>query len=164
MDEKKKGNAGLIICIVILLLICVGMGTYIFINKDKLIAKEKAETTVKNDDKDVVEEVSEKTVDAEETTDIDDSKYTDSVYGLNGSTIVLFKTGKCVMADTSHYTAHCRYYIEDKIVNITRTSLAPGNGTEVEDMYTMTTDNNGIEYIESSTNKDLKYKLLKEYS
>ena len=92
MYEKKKGNAGLIICIVILLLICVGMGTFIFINKDKLIAKEKAETTVKNDDKDVVVEVSEKTAGAEETTDIDDSKYTDSVYGLNGSTIVLFKT------------------------------------------------------------------------
>lgn len=91
MDEKKKGNAGLIICIVILLLICVGMGTFIFINKDKLITKENTEITVKNDDKDVVEEVPEKPADAEETADIDDSKYTDSVYGLNGSTMFYLK-------------------------------------------------------------------------
>ena len=40
MEEKKKSNAGLIIFVVILLLACVGMGTFIFINKDKLLTKD----------------------------------------------------------------------------------------------------------------------------
>ena len=40
MEEKKKSNVGLIILVVILLLACVGMGVFIFINKDKLTAKE----------------------------------------------------------------------------------------------------------------------------
>lgn len=40
MEEKKKSNVGLIILVVILLLACVGMGAFIFVNKDKLNAKE----------------------------------------------------------------------------------------------------------------------------
>ena len=40
MEEKKKSNAGLIIFVVILLLACVGMGAFIFINKDKLLTKD----------------------------------------------------------------------------------------------------------------------------
>ena len=36
MEEKKKGNGGLIVLVVILLLACVGMGAFIFINKDIL--------------------------------------------------------------------------------------------------------------------------------
>ena len=40
MEEKKKSNVGLIIFVVILLLACVGMGAFIFVNKDKLNAKE----------------------------------------------------------------------------------------------------------------------------
>lgn len=40
MEEKKKSNVGLIILVVVLLLACVGMGVFIFINKDKLTAKE----------------------------------------------------------------------------------------------------------------------------
>lgn len=40
MEEKKKSNAGLIILVVILLLACVGMGAFIFINKDKLTSNE----------------------------------------------------------------------------------------------------------------------------
>ena len=48
MEEKKKSNVGLIILVVILLLACIGMGTFILINKDKLIAKDDTTTTEKN--------------------------------------------------------------------------------------------------------------------
>lgn len=37
MEEKKKSNVGVIILVVVLFLVCIGMGTFIFINKDKLI-------------------------------------------------------------------------------------------------------------------------------
>jgi len=53
MEEKKKGNTGLLILVVVLLLMCVGMGTFIFINKDKLTAKENTKTTVENEKKDI---------------------------------------------------------------------------------------------------------------
>lgn len=53
MEEKKKGNKGLVILVVVLVLACVGMGTFIFINKDKLTAKENTKTTVKNEKKDI---------------------------------------------------------------------------------------------------------------
>ena len=49
MEEKKKNNVGLIILVVILLLACAGMGAFIFINKDKLTAKENTTTTIKNE-------------------------------------------------------------------------------------------------------------------
>ena len=58
MEEKKKSNVGLIILVVILLLLCVGMGAFIFINKDKLTAKDNTTTTVKNESK----KVNEKTI------------------------------------------------------------------------------------------------------
>lgn len=50
MEEKKKSSMGLIVVLVVLLLICAGMGTFIFINKDKLITKGNT-TTVKNENK-----------------------------------------------------------------------------------------------------------------
>ena len=49
MEEKKKGNGGLIVLVVILLLACVGMGAFIFINKDKLFSSDSA--IVKNEKK-----------------------------------------------------------------------------------------------------------------
>ena len=55
MEEKKKSNAGLIVLVVILLLACAGMGAFIFVNKDKLTAKENTTTTVKNESKKVNE-------------------------------------------------------------------------------------------------------------
>ena len=55
MEEKKKSNAGLIVLVVILLLACAGMGTFIFVNKDKLTAKENTTTTVKNEKKETNE-------------------------------------------------------------------------------------------------------------
>lgn len=56
MEEKKKCNGGLIVLVVILLLACAGMGTFIFINKDKLTAKENTTTTVNNDKKETTDE------------------------------------------------------------------------------------------------------------
>ena len=55
MEEKKKSNAGLIVLVVILLLACAGMGAFIFVNKDKLTAKEETTTTVKNEKKETNE-------------------------------------------------------------------------------------------------------------
>ena len=55
MEEKKKSNVGLIILVVILLLACAGMGAFIFVNKDKLTAKENTTTTVKNEKKETNE-------------------------------------------------------------------------------------------------------------
>ena len=48
MEEKKKSNVGLIILVVILLLTCVGMGAFIFVNKDKLTTKENKPTENNN--------------------------------------------------------------------------------------------------------------------
>lgn len=55
MEEKKKSNAGLIVLVVILLIACAGMGAFIFVNKDKLTAKENTTTTVKNEKKETNE-------------------------------------------------------------------------------------------------------------
>ena len=55
MEEKKKSNTGLIVLVVILLLACAGMGAFIFVNKDKLTAKENTTTTVKNEKKETNE-------------------------------------------------------------------------------------------------------------
>lgn len=52
MEEKKKGNGGLIILVVLLLIACIGMGGFIFVNKDKLMATENTKTTVDNEKKD----------------------------------------------------------------------------------------------------------------
>lgn len=55
MEEKKKSNAGLIVLVVILLLACAGMGAFIFVNKNKLIAKENTTISVESDKKDTNE-------------------------------------------------------------------------------------------------------------
>jgi cytoskeletal protein RodZ len=55
MEEKKKGNKGLVALVIILLLACIGMGVFIFINKDKLTAKENATKTVESDKNDTNE-------------------------------------------------------------------------------------------------------------
>ena len=55
MEEKKKSNAVLIVLVVVLLLACAGMGAFIFVNKDKLTAKENTTTTVKNEKKETKE-------------------------------------------------------------------------------------------------------------
>ena len=50
MEEKKKSNAGLIVLVVILLLACVGMGAFIFINKDAIFNGENGQTIINNKD------------------------------------------------------------------------------------------------------------------
>ena len=56
MEENKKSNIGLIILVVILLLVCVGMGTYMFINKDKLTTKETSSANEQTKNKDQKED------------------------------------------------------------------------------------------------------------
>jgi len=51
MEEKKKSNVGLIVLVVILLLACLGMGAFIFVNKDKLMSKENDTTTSETEKK-----------------------------------------------------------------------------------------------------------------
>ena len=49
LEEKKKKSSGLIIIILILVLLCGGMGTFVFINKDKLFTeKSESKETKKN--------------------------------------------------------------------------------------------------------------------
>lgn len=57
MEEKKKSNNILIAFIVILLLVCVGMGVFIFMNKDKLLIKEISKETVNTKKQDVKDSV-----------------------------------------------------------------------------------------------------------
>ena len=52
MEEKKKGNSGLIILVVLLFVACAIMGAFIFVNKDKLTAKGNTSSTVETDKKD----------------------------------------------------------------------------------------------------------------
>ena len=67
MEEKKKSNAGLIILIIILLLACVGMGAFIFVNKDKIMSKEN--TTTKTEKKETTKKTEkDETADKTETT------------------------------------------------------------------------------------------------
>lgn len=82
MEEKKKSNAGLIVLIVILLLACAGMGSFIFINKDKLTAKENATTTVESDKKDTNEKT-ETTKEESKSQDVSNTKYCEGTYTFN---------------------------------------------------------------------------------
>lgn len=64
MEGKKKGNKGLVILVVILLLACIGMGGFILLNKDKLFAKGNTQTT---DNKKTEEEDDIKTLETNDT-------------------------------------------------------------------------------------------------
>lgn len=72
MEEKKKSNVGLILLVVILLLACVGMGAFIFVNKEKLMSKETT-TTTKTEKKETAKETEkeeDKTEDSNNTIEI----------------------------------------------------------------------------------------------
>ena len=58
IEAEKKKNSGLIIIILILVLLCGGMGTFVFINKDKLFT-EKSESKEK---KEIIKETKQETV------------------------------------------------------------------------------------------------------
>ena len=161
MEEKKKGNVGLIILVVILLIACIGMGAFIFINIDKIMVKTTTEATEKKNNQEVdktddVEDVEEPTI-----TPADDSKYTEKVYSMNNESIVLFKSGKCVVKNNLEYTAHCTYSIENNTVTITRRATGPNNGSESTYVYNIVQDEAQDEYIELSTDSSQRYKYLK---
>ena len=69
MEEKKKSNVGLIILVVILLLACVGMGAFIFVNKDKLNAKENISQIQDNEES--------------KSQDVSNTKYCEGTYTFN---------------------------------------------------------------------------------
>lgn len=69
MEEKKKSNGGLIVLVVILLLACVGMGAFLFVNKDKIMSKES--TTISNTEKKETKENNTKEIESEKTNTIE---------------------------------------------------------------------------------------------
>ena len=75
-NVKEKKNKGLIIFTIILLLACIGMGTFIFINKDKLITKKTSKTTENSNKKTSAKNKTEQEtkVEKEEVKDLDLSK------------------------------------------------------------------------------------------
>lgn len=170
MEEKKKVNVGLIILMVILLIACIGMGCFIFINKDKLIEKENAEVAENmnkeseaKSDNNKEENTKEETV----TNNIsieDDGKYIEKVYSMNNDSFIFFKSGNCVITSGLEYTAHCKYYVENNTINITSRSTGTSRGDEHNSIYKIVTDDNNDEYIELSTDSNKRYKYLKKYS
>lgn len=98
MEEKKKGNSGLIILVALLLLLCVGMGAFIFVNKDKLTAKENTKTTVENEKK-AINEGDCKELNVYDTAD---STITDLISNLNVS----------ILGDWKHF----ELFVNDKKV------------------------------------------------
>lgn len=94
--EAKNKNVGLIIIVIILLLACIGMGGFIFINKDKLTAQKNTSTTITNDNKNV----------EDKTTKCDKISYdldTDQ-YSLSANSV-----GIMVFVDKTRKTARISY-------------------------------------------------------
>ena len=95
MEEKKKSNVGLIILVVILLLACAGMGSFIFINKDKLTAKENSTTTKVETIKDTTNDSTEKSSnDIFKDDTIKISYYETKQEGTEKYNLTLINTGK----------------------------------------------------------------------
>ncbi len=95
MEEKKKSNGGLIVLIIILLLICIGMGAFIFVNKDKLFvkatkdAKTEEKATKEVNTTEVTDEVKKKIerfIDIATTPDVGYGTYNYFIEGANGLT------------------------------------------------------------------------------
>ncbi len=161
MEGKKKENIGLIILVVILLIACIGMGAFIFVNKDKLIVKTSKEETEKAKNQEIDKQDEE---DVEEPTvaPVDDSKFTEKVYGSENHTIILFKSGKCVLKSGSEYSTHCTYSIENN--TITLISFSPGASSGIEDTYIyniIQDETNNEEYIELSTDPRQRHKYFR---
>ena len=157
MEEKKKGNGGLIVFVVILLLACVGMGAFIFINKDKIFSSDS--TIVKNENK----ETNDKTTIC---TDVNYDLNT-SEYGLGNSAggvrVLVDKTRKNVTisynattvsrtfslgwfsgADTSIYEAIDTKKFDKKIAQV----LIDGPGQDASNLSVLYLMEDGtVEYI-----------------
>lgn len=92
MEEKKTKNIGLIIIVIILLLTCIGMGAFIFTNKDKITSQKSNTTTMTNDNKNVEDKKT-------ECTKISYDINTDQ-YGLSANAV-----GISVLVDSTRKTA-----------------------------------------------------------
>ena len=62
LEEKKKKSSGLIIIILILVLLCGGMGTFVFINKDKLFTEKSESKETKKNKKETKQETKQEKV------------------------------------------------------------------------------------------------------
>lgn len=165
--EKKCSNSVLVI---ILLILVIGLSGFVaydkLLNKSdnkitkcekelNALKKEKNTTTKENT---TTEE--DTTKNESSTTEVDDTKYTEKMYSSGNSKITLFKSGNCVVASGYEYTAKCKYYVENNILYITRQNAGIGDGSESTSTYNIIVDGNE-EYIELSTNKNERLKLLK---
>ena len=103
MEEKKnKKGILLIIFLVILLILCIGMGVFIFVNKDKLTTTENTKTTVETE-KNKVDENTEAVENSEKCPTISYDLGT-SDYGLSADGI-----GISVSVDKSRKSARISY-------------------------------------------------------
>lgn len=159
--EKKCSNSVLVI---ILLILVIGLSGFVAYDKllnksdNKITKCEKELNALKNEKNTTTEE--DTTKNESSTTEVDDTKYTEKMYSSENSKITLFKSGNCVVASGYEYTAKCKYYVENNILYITRQNAGIGDGSESTSTYNIIVDGNE-EYIELSTNKNERLKLLK---
>ncbi len=83
---------------------------------------------------------------------------------MNNDSFIFFKSGNCVIKSGLEYTAHCKYYVENNIINITSTSTGTSRGDEHNSTYKIITNDINEEYIELSTDSNKRYKYLKDYN
>ena len=159
--EKKCSNSVLVI---ILLILVIGLSGFVAYDKllnksdNKITKCEKELNALKKEKNTTTKE--DTTKNESSTTEVDDTKYTEKMYSSGNSKITLFKSGNCVVASGYEYTAKCKYYVENNILYITRQNAGIGDGSESTSTYNIIVDGNE-EYIELSTNKNERLKLLK---
>lgn len=170
-NEKKKHPVLMTAIIILLLFAFTGIGfavgsMYIVGDAKAGIVKNCKSTENASNEKTTKKETKtqEETTTQEDTSTNqsveDDNKYTERVYSSDDSSIVLFKSGKCVLKNKLEYTANCSYNIDNNTITITSHRTGPGDNTEYTSTYNTTTENNE-EYIVLSTDNNKKYKLLK---
>lgn len=163
--EKKGCNK---VLVVILLLIIVGLAGFICYDKlvnNKTTKCEKELKELKNKQNSSNKKKEEKAKDEnkkEDTTTSDDSKHAEKVYADgNGTTIVLFKSGNCIVAGTNEFTPDCTYYIENNKVLLTRSATGPSDGSKKTYTYSISVDGSE-EYLQSDDNQNTRFKCLKK--
>ena len=159
MEEKKKSNVGLIILVVILLLACVGMGAFIFINRNNLMNKDNNTTIVKNEKKNVKDKTT-KCVDISYDLNTNEYGLSDTSNGIsvdidktrknvrisyNGATVSnSFGLGWFTAADTDTYELIDTKTFDKKISQV----LIDGSGQDVTNLAILYLMEDGtVEYV-----------------
>ena len=156
MNEKSgKGKSIIIVVLVLIILIMGGAFYYLFTNKDKIF--EKCSCPEKKCSGQTIDN-SEKNGSAEESKTSNDDKSTmDAAYSYIpiegfGTTVILFKTGNCVLCRAMEYSV-CKYEIKDNKINMHFEA-----DMNHDDPYTITYDilsNNNIKIANGSSNDEL---------